>query len=403
MYKTSHNNNLTTRMGSQTLSATDFIKHATGTALHFGFHELHTLKDEEVCRSCDRKSDPKIPVAQRRLDALHGLLAGGAAAYFEHGLAGLGGPALFYDLGETRTGDIALALHIIGVEKSIAEALLLHTIRSLYNDLAYPEHVVHITSLGDRESLSRYARELGNYLKKRMDFMPPQSRELMKEHVLLALQDLIERKHELADRAPSSLEYLNEQSRKHFREIIEYLDFAEAPYEIDTKLTGHHLCYSHTLFKIDAYTDESREQLAPLETRGGRYEEFMYQHARKHIPAVGAVVTLRERKVPQRLPRAKARSPQLFIVQLGFGPKLRSLSILDELKRAQIPVFQSIASDSLSAQLDFARRQNVPYTIILGQKEYVDGNVILRDMRSSSQEHVPIANLVAHLKKTIRV
>ncbi len=391
-------------MGSTvSISATDFIKHALGTAEHFGFKDTQDIKSSITQARTDRNDTPKIPAAARRLDALHGLLTLGAAAYFEHGFNRIHEPILFYELTEDRAKDVSLSLHIIGVEKSIAEALLIHTIRSLYRDLDIHEHVVRINSLGDRESLSRYSRELTNFFKKRMEFMPPTARELMKEHVLLAHADILERKHELADRSPSSLEYLNEQSRKHFREIIEYLDLTETPYEIDTKLIGHHQCYSQTLFRVDAYTSEDRDQTVPVVARGGRYEEFIYQHTKKHVPAVGAVVTLQERKMPQRLPRQKPRSPQVCIVQLGFGPKLRSLAIIDELKRAGIPVHQSITSDSLTAQLDHARKHGVPYTLILGQKEYVDGSVIVRDMRSSSQEHVSLPHLVSHLRRTIKV
>lgn len=180
------------------------------------------------------------------------------------------------------------------------------------------------------------------------------------------------------------------------------MDFSETPYEIDTRLLGHHHCYSQTLFSIDAYTDDSRAERLPIEARGGRYDEFIFQQSKKILPAVGAVVTLKERRIPARIPRHKSDAPQVFIVQLGIGPKMRSLAILDELKHAGIPAYQALSSDSLSGQLERARERNVPYTLILGQKEYVDGTIILRDMRSSSQEYVPLSGLVSHLRRTIR-
>lgn len=386
-------------------SATDFIKRASAVAHHFGFVDLSILKQAAQHKEKEPgREQPKIGASHRRLDALHGLLTAGASAYLEQGLSVLGEPALFYTIDEVpRTGEVALSLHIIGVEKSIAEMLLIHTIRSLYRDLSLPEHVVHINSVGDRESLGRYTRELGNYLKKRLEYIPPATREIMKEHVLLALQDLIERDHELGAKSPSALEYLNEASRKHFREVIEYLDYTEAPYEIDTRLIGHHQCYSHTLFSVAAFLDEGRSIRAPIEARGGRYDEFIYQHARRHMSAVGAVVFLKERKIPARIPRHKRSDPQVFVIQLGFGPKLRALTIIDELRHVGIPVFQSLASDSLSTQLEEARHRNVPYTIILGQKEYVDGNVIVRNMRSSSQENVPISHLINHLRRSMKI
>src|SRR5690606_31890831 len=101
-------------------------------------------------------------------------------------------------------------------------------------------------------------------------------RELMKEHAIVALMHLIEREHDLARRSPNPLEYLTDASRKHFREIVEYLDMSGTPFEIDSKLIGHHDCYADALFAFDLL-DEHRAPLAesPLYIRGGRYSTFV--------------------------------------------------------------------------------------------------------------------------------
>lgn len=386
-----------------TLKATDFIRSVARTAHHFGFRPLEELKEDARCKNCAKVERPKILATQKRIDALQGALANGISSYFDHNLHGLGEPALFYTIDETSKKDeVIVSLQILGIDKSIAEALLIHTVRSLFAELELREHTLRINSIGDRESMNRYVRELGNYLRKRIDTMPGAARELMKEHSLTALMHLIERGHELGLKSPSSLEYLNETSRKHFREIIEYLDLSETPYEIDTKLLGHHECYSQTLFSFESFTDETREIPSPIKASGGRYDEFVFQMTKKHIPAVGAVISLKGQNLPARIPRYKVAAPSVFMIQLGFGPKLRSLLILEELKKADIPVYQLLSSDSLSAQLEGARSHNVPYTIILGQKEYVENSVIVRNMRNSSQESVPLPSLVSHLRKAIK-
>jgi histidyl-tRNA synthetase len=167
------------------------------------------------------------------------------------------------------------------------------------------------------------------------------------------------------------------------------------------KLLGHHQCYSQTLFAIDP-RQGGETRFPEVVARGGRYDEFIYQATKKNVPAVGAVVTLRGQKIPSRMPRHKLPKPSVFMVQLGFGPKLKSLMILEDLRRAGIPVYQALSSDSLSAQLERARKHDVPYTVILGQKEYVENTAIVRNMRSSSQESVPLPGLVAHLRKAVR-
>jgi histidyl-tRNA synthetase len=74
--------------------------------------------------------------------------------------------------------------------------------------------------------------------------------------------------------------------------------------------------------------------------------------------------------------------------------------IIDELRKAGISVYQDLANDSLSAQLRDAEKRGVKHVVIIGQKEFVDGTVILRDMDARKQEPIPHDQLVRKLRKT---
>ncbi len=383
------------------VTATDFLKQATKTAEHFGFKNIEVLKKNPAAKSCLKKLEHTASAQNRRIDALHGMLTSGVNTFCESKFQDIEGPVLFYSIEQVpRTGEAAIGLHIFNVPKSIAEAILIQTSRALTLDLGYENHSVRINSLGDRDSSVRYIRELTNYLKKRIDDMPESARELMKVHAMDALAHLIEKEHELAYKTPNPLEYLTDTSRKHFREIIEYLDMTETPYEIDPKLIGHHECYSDALFAIDLLDDNGQQiQNAPLLVRGGRYNEFVYRNTKQQISAAGALIVLRDKKAPARTPRPKTANPTVYVVQLGFGPKIKSLMLINELRKSGIMVYQNLASDSLSTQLRDAEDQKVKFTIIIGQKEYVDDTVILRDMFGRNQENVPMRNIIAKLKK----
>lgn len=383
------------------VSATEFLKQASNTAEHFGFKTLDTIKKDPACKSCIKKLEHTAGATQRKTDALGGMLTSGMQNFCELKFHEITEPVLFYTLESVpRSGEAAIAFQIFNVDKSIAEAILIQTTRALTRDLGYESHSVRINSLGDRESSTRYIRELTNYLKKRLEDMPEAARELMKEHVLTALMHLIEKEHDLAYKSPNPLEYLSDQSRKHFREIVEFLDMSDTPYEIDPKLIGHHECYSDALFAIDLLNEEGgRMENAPLSIRGGRYDEFMFRNTKKQIGAVGAVVVLKDKKSPTRPPRTKLSLPSVYVIQLGFGPKIKSLMLIDELRKVGINVFQNLASDSLSTQLRDAEARGVKYSVIIGQKEFVDGTVILRDMHGRNQEYVKSDVLVQRLKR----
>jgi histidyl-tRNA synthetase len=384
------------------ISSQDFLKSASNVAHHFGFTPLEKMREHPLLNTTESRTQYKVSAQERKTDALYGLLTSGMCSYFDQKINTIPGPSLFYSTEQVpRSGDLAISFQVINVKKSVAEALLIQTIRSLLNDLGYTQHVVRINSLGDTDSTTRYVRDLTNFLRKRLEEMPPSARELMKEHSLTALMHLIEKDHDLARKTPSPLEYLTDVSRKHFREIVEFLDMSETPFEIDPKLLGHHECYSDTLFAFDIL-DENREKLAvnPLLIRGGRYSAFVHKMNRSKIPAVGAVLVLKDKKVPTNIPTVRAKSiPSVYLVHLGFGPKVRSLLLIEELKREGISVRQNIMSDSLSEQLRHAEATDARYALILGHKEFMDGSIILRDLKLHNQECISLNTVSNHLKR----
>jgi histidyl-tRNA synthetase len=379
-------------------SPTEFLKIAHQTAEHFGFQTIEQLRKHPACKDCTVTLPHTINATNKKTDSHGGLLSSGVVTFCEEKLHALGEPVLLYTIDQTpRTGEPAVTFHIFNVERSIAEAILIQATRALATDLGHAEHSVRINSLGDKESLTRYTRELTNFLKKRLDHMPSQARELMKEHPLSTLTYLVEQGHELAHRSPNPLEFLSDGSRKHFREIIEYLDMSETPYEIDPKMLGHHEYYSDAIFSIDIQNEDGTP--GPLSIRGGRFNEFVYRNTRSRTPAVGAVVVFKNNKTPNRIPRAKTGTPSIYVIQLGFGPKIRSLMLIDNLRQAGIPVMHNLASDSLSTQLRDAEAKGVRYALIMGQKEFIENTIILRDMNIRNQEFVEQSTLIKRLKK----
>lgn len=387
------------------VTATEFLKQTARTAEHFGFRSIDTLKKHPACKNCKTKLDHGASAIDRRIDNLHGMLTGGMHEFCESRLHEIEGPVLFYKHEQVpRTGEVAISFQIFNVQESIAEALLIQLSRAIADDLGYIHNTVRINSLGDRDSSVRYVRELTNYLKKRIDTMPDAARELMKEHALISLMYLIEKEHELAYKSPNPLEYLTDQSRKHFREIIEYLDLVNTQYEIDPKLIGHHECYSDALFVIDVLDEEGTRDLeSPLMISGGRYNQFVHLNTKRQISAAGAVVVLKNKKSPSRQPKVKMEEPSVYVVQLGFGPKMKSLLLIDELRKAGIHVHQNLASNSLSEQLRDAEARGVKYTVIIGQKEFVENAVILRDMDERHQEQISFSSLTSRLKRSPQV
>lgn len=60
-------------------------------------------------------------------------------------------------------------------------------------------------------------------------------------------------------------------------------------------------------------------------------------------------------------------------------------------------VYQDVTSDSLSEQLRNAEAKEARFAVILGHKEYIDGTVILRDLKLQNQESIPMTSVASRL------
>ncbi len=384
------------------ISATEFLKISNKIAEHFGFKDIEHHKKRLT--DFKKKEKPKIKhninSAIKKTDGNHGLLSSALVSYYDEGLHSIDKPLSLYSVSSVpRSNDVAVTFHIFNVESRIAESIIIQSTLSLLSDLGHDNVMVSINSMGDCESINRYSNEVTNYLRKKLDTMPAAARELMKEHPLTAFNYLLKQNHEIAETGPSPMEYLSDNSRKYFRDLVEYFEITGIPYEIDYKLFGHHKCYSDTVFTINVNTETEEKYEPAVEVKGGRMDKFSKDNLNKDIPLVGVSIVLKNVKKPSRLPRIKKEKPSVYVVHLGFCPKIKSLDLIDKLRRAKIPVLHNLTNDSLCSQLQEAEKLKVRYVLIIGQKEFLDGTVIFRDMKVRNQEYVSVDEVIKKLKR----
>jgi histidyl-tRNA synthetase len=90
------------------------------------------------------------------------------------------------------------------------------------------------------------------------------------------------------------------------------------------------------------------------------------------------------------------------LVQLGEKAKKKSFKLFNDLTEAGIPVAESFGRGSIKSQLRVASRLKMKIVLIIGQKESLDGTVIVRDMESGMQEIVDRAKIIKIIKKMMK-
>ncbi len=290
-------------------------------------------------------------------------------------------------------------LEIIGVDKSIAEAILIQSSLAILHDAGETNLHVEINSIGDKESLVRFTREIIAYYRKHINDLPAKCRETMKHDIFSLLGCDHETCKKLADECPKSINFLSELSRQHFKEVLEYLETLEIPYSINNTLMANRDYCSETIFEIRR--DSPRAH--PLAI-GIRYDTLARRLGhKKDLPAVGVSLCLQKHTKKGETVKMsivdKILNPQICFMQLGFEAKLKSLRVIEILRRAGIPVIQSLAKDKMAGQVGIAEKTRAPIVIIMGKKEAMEDSVIVRDSATRSQETVLVSDIATHIKK----
>src|SRR6202044_4064695 len=133
---------------------------------------------------------------------------------------------------------VSLELHVVGAQGAIAEALLLIVASTIAEEAGLPKQVLSINNIGSLESSNRYVRDVGTYLRKHIDTISPTLRPRAATDPLGTLVQLIERGHPAVPRAPQAMEYLTEDERRRFWELLEYLEIAGLSYELSPTVLG---------------------------------------------------------------------------------------------------------------------------------------------------------------------
>jgi histidyl-tRNA synthetase len=303
------------------------------------------------------------------------------------------------DRRKTNPKESHYGFEIIGTNKSIAEAILMQTAVAVLHDAGDTDLHVEINSIGDKESLARFTREVTAYYRKHLNTLPAKCRETFKKDVFALLGCDHEDCVKLAADCPKSINFLSEKSRQHFKEVLEFLESLEIPYTINNALVANRDFCSETVFEIRGSDPKSHPKAI-----GIRYDTLAKRLGhKKELPAVGVSIALNKKVTKSEEIKtstiAKILDPQICFMQLGFEAKLKSLHLIEILRQARIPVAQSLAKDKIAGQVGQAEKMQAPVVVIMGKKEAMENTVIIRETSTRAQNAVLVTKAAEVLKK----
>lgn len=335
-------------------------------------------------------------------------------AYIEHGMRSWPKPVKLFWIGPVFRYDRPQAgrwrqfhqfdLEIFGSVAPISDAQAIYLAHIILQQLGLEDYTVHINTLGEPGERKTYIKLLKDHYRRNRSKLCKDCKERLVTNPLRVLDCKEEKCQQLANTAPRLLDHLSDISRRHFEQVLGFLDELKVPYLISPALVRGLDYYTHTVFEFIPKAKEGVSQNTLL--AGGRYNGLVKQLGGRDTAAVGlagGIERIIQQLKDEGVELTVTDAPQLFVAHLGEQAKHHALHILRKLQEAGIPFAESLDRDGMQPQLKMADRLGAPWALIIGHKEVIDKTVILRSMESGMQEVIPQETMIDELKRRLNL
>ena len=330
-------------------------------------------------------------------------------AYIEHGMKSWMQPVKLYSIGPVFRHERPQAgrfrqfhqanLEIMGELNAINDSTLIYLTYLIFKKIGIKKFNIQINSIGCKSCRTSYRKTLVGYYRRQTKKLCSSCRERLKTNPLRLLDCKEEKCQQLINNAPQVIDHLCLECHNHFKEVLEFLDELNVPYILNPYLVRGLDYYTKTVFEFKL--EESGLELAG----GGRYDELIKLLGGGETPAVGvamgmerliSVLKAQDSKVPE------AAKPEVFLAHLGELGRKKSLGLFEELRKKGLKVSEALSKGNIKTQLKVADKQGAKLVLILGQRESLEGNIIIREMKTGIQEIISLSKIVTEVKKRLK-
>ncbi len=392
-------------------NAYSFKRIETPVLESLGLYERTTGKETDIVTkemySFIDKNGEKISL---RPEATPGLVR----AYIEHGMFNLPQPVKMFWLGplfrheKPQSGRLRqhtqIDLEFFGEASPTADAMLILIAYNFFRELQIDVQI-QVNSIGCKECRKDYIAKLAEFYKERgkRSRLCDDCKKRFVKNPLRLLDCKEEKCIDIRTGAPQLVDALCDDCRAHFVKVLEYLDELDIPYNLNPFLVRGLDYYNRTVFEF--WPEENEQGRQSSLGGGGRYDGLVEHMGGRVTPACGfgigierVILKIKEKNIPII---EYDDNSIIFLAQLGEQARKKCFLLFEELRRAGFKVRQAFTKDSLRAQLEEANRIGAKFSLILGQKEVLEGTILIRDMESGIQEVIDYKKLIPRIEKKL--
>lgn len=340
------------------------------------------------------------------------ITAGVVRAYIENGIIKENTPPtkLFYISPAFRQENVQKGrlrqFHQFGIEffgtyNVVADAQVISVAYTLLKRIGLDNFELHINSLGCQTCRTKYNKELKSYIKQNLTQLCDTCKQRYEKNPLRVLDCKEHNCKEIMENAPSIIDMLDDDCKKHFETLQKLLKAMDIPFVVDSKIVRGLDYYTRTVFEFISNDLGAQSTVCG----GGRYDGLIKAiDGEIEQGAVGFGMGI-ERLIliikAQKGKLSKIQTRDIYIGSIGENAFIKSHVLTYKLRQCGIKADSDDIGKSVKAQMKYANKMCSKYSMILGDDEVNLNIAKIKNMETGEQTEINLDNIVNEVKNLL--
>jgi histidyl-tRNA synthetase len=288
-----------------------------------------------------------------------------------------------------------IGVESFGIYNSSIDAEIIVMLKNILTEIGLKELNFEINSIGCEKCRPEYKKALIIFFQDRLHNFCPDCQRRFNTNPLRILDCKVDRCIELRQDSPKIIDFLCDECKEHFNELLFRLRKLDVSYKLNPNLVRGLDYYTKTTFEVTSEHLGAQKAVAA----GGRYDRLVEEFGGPPTPAIGFAIGM-ERIVSllKETTKETVHTPKVFIATLGKYAEIEGIKIAERLRKKGLWVEINYGGASLKSQLRKADRLNSEFTIIIGDDELKRGIVQLKNLKSGVSKEISFEEIEDLLK-----
>ncbi|MDY6313959.1 MAG: histidine--tRNA ligase [Clostridia bacterium] len=282
-----------------------------------------------------------------------------------------------------------------GASDPTIDSEIISMVHTFFGELGVDNLTLNINSIGCPVCRNEYNKALREYFEGRKSELCGTCHDRLETNPLRILDCKSPICHGIAEGAPVILDYLCDECREHFEGLKANLENLGIEYKIDTHIVRGLDYYTKTVFEFVSNEIGAQGTVCG----GGRYDGLVEELGGQKTSGIGfglglerLILVLENKDIP------KDMKTDIYIASIGEQAKKYAQKLAFDLRQKGFSCEQDLLSRSVKAQMKYADKLGVRYSVVLGDSEIESGSAELKNMETGEKSEIKLDEIDEFLK-----